>query len=87
MGKLEKNILSQIDQNLPLLSAAVFALLGIGMRLPLLDFISGDSEFCLLPWYDEILQSGLGQQVGNYNLVYQFLIFLLTKLPLEALHA
>ena len=87
MPKIEKKILAWVDGNLPLIALAVFTLMGIGMRMPLMDVISDDSRFFLLPWYNQIQENGLGVQVGNYNFLYQMLIFLLTKLPLEPLHA
>lgn len=53
-----------------------------------LNFVSGDAYLCLLPWYDEIESRGfeaLASQVGDYNLVYQFLIWVGTLLPISPL--
>jgi Gpi18-like mannosyltransferase len=52
---------------------------------------SEDALRYLLPWYDTIRENGgirsLGIQVGDYNLLYQFLIALMTYLPIPALYA
>jgi len=85
--RIERSILSWVEEHLTLLAVLLFSVLGIALRLPLMDFISGDSTFFLLPWYEEIRENGLYVQVGNYNLLYQFLIYLMTKLPLEPLYA
>ncbi len=87
MPKWERRLLGSLDAYLPVLAAALATVLGVVIRLPLLDFVSGDSNFFLLPWYQQIQENGLSQQVGNYNFLYQLLIFLMTKLPIAPLHA
>ena len=87
MFRLEKRLLSIMDKYLPILVACVFAVLGVSMRRALMDFVSADSRFFLLPWYDQIKTHGLHQPVGNYNFLYQLLIFGMTKLSTEPLHA
>ena len=55
------------------------------------DFISNDMKQFLIPWYDTIKElggfSGLGTQVGNYQISYQTLIALMTYLPIDKVHA
>lgn len=87
MSKIEKSVLEWIDDHLVILIGVLVSAAGLLLRLPLLDHVSGDSHFFLLPWYEQIRDNGLSVQVGNYNLVYQAAIWLLTKLPLEPLHA
>lgn len=87
MPNIEKRILVWIEEHLALVAMLAFAVAGIVVRLPLMGFVSGDSKFFLLPWYEEIRKQGLVHQVGNYNLVYQLLIYGMTKLPLEPLYA
>ncbi len=86
MNRLERKILSQVDRLLPLLVMIAVSLAGIFVRLPLRDFVSGDSQFFLLPWYEEISEHGLREQVGNYNFLYQMLIYLMTRLPINPLY-
>lgn len=61
------------------------------IRLNGLDFHSGDYEGFLRPWYDEIKANGglaaIGTQVGNYNVLYQLCIALMTYLPIHPLTA
>lgn len=87
MPNIEKKILSWVDACLPLIVALIFTVMGIWARMPMLDVVSGDSRFFLLPWYEKIRENGLSTQVGNYNILYQMMIFLLTRLPLKPLHA
>ncbi len=70
---------------LMLVSIAAFIL-----RIFFKDDLSRDMEVCLLPWYDEIsgmsLKTALSTQVGNYNFLYQLIIFFLTRIPGTALY-
>lgn len=77
------------DNVITIAYVCVFAL-GFLLRCSFRKYISGDVELCLLPWY-EIIKSnggikGLGVQVGNYNLLYQFFIALFTYLPVKPLY-
>ena len=87
MTKFEKRILDFTDQHLPLLLAAFCTILGIAVRVSLRDVISGDYRKYLLPWYDTISANGLSQQVGNYSFLYQFVIWILTKIRISSLYA
>ncbi len=87
MLNVEKKILAWIEEHLLLFVILAFTAAGVAVRLPLMDFVSDDSHFFLLPWYQRILENGIGTQVGNYNLMYQMLIWLMTKLPVEPVHA
>lgn len=52
------------------------------MRITGLPFHSGDMDFFLIKWFNEINNLGyeaLKTQVGDYNIPYQFIIFILTK--------
>ena len=66
-------------------------MLGLLVRLSGLGMVSGDYTQLALPWWFEEHQGGwrLGrtrQQVGNYNVVYQVIIALLTYLPVDPLY-
>ena len=87
MNKFEKKILDFADQHLPLLLAAFCTLLGIAVRISLREVVSGDYNGCLLPWYDLISANGLSRQVGDYNFLYQFIIWILTKIQIPSLYA
>ena len=72
----ERRAIEYLEKHLlPIL--AVLALgVGVLIRIPLFDFVSMDYHYFLAPWYEEIAANGIGEQVGNYNLVYQLLILL-----------
>ena len=74
MNSIEKKLLSKVDQNLPVIVLFAVTILGALIRLSLRRFVSMDAICFLLPWYDMISQNGLYEQVGDYNLLYQFLI-------------
>ncbi len=65
------------------------ALASLFLRFQFRDFVSLDMERYLQPWYDQLsaltFREALVTQVGNYNLLYQLIIYLLTRLPGEAL--
>ena len=86
MTKLEKNLLLWIDKHMPLLLAILFTVLGILARVALRDVISGDYKGALSVWFDKIAQNGLYKQIGDYNVAYQLLIWLLTKLHHNSLY-
>lgn len=87
MTKLEKRIVDSIMDHMILIAFCLVSVFGVLVRLPMRDFVSGDASIYLLPWYDDISRMGLGVAVGNYNFLYQFLIYLMTKLPIEPLYA
>lgn len=73
------------------LAAAVvaFLLLRVILTWLTLDFESGDYSAFLGDWYKEIDELGglaaLREQVGNYGILYQFMIGLMTYLPISAI--
>ncbi len=89
--KPEKQLLEWLSRNLSLLVVLAASILGIGLRLSVRNILSGDAIYFLLPWYAQIQNAGglaaLDTQVGNYNLLYQTLIALMTYLPIAPLHA
>lgn len=87
MLKMERKLLEWAERHLQVIVLVAFCLLGLLIRWPLRDFVSGDARYFLLPWYNQIKENGLSQQVGDYNLLYQALIDLMTRLPLQPLYA
>lgn len=86
----EQKLLSFLGSHLYLIALVVITVLAIVARGLLMDYQSGDAYFFLLPWYDTIKTEGfsaLSHQVGDYNMLYQFLVFIFTLLPIKALHA
>lgn len=89
MTSVEKKILQWIEEHLVLLFFVAVNVLGLIIRMQGIDFVSNDAKTFLFPWFDQIKQSGgiraLGNQVGNYNILYQFMIAVLTYLPFNKL--
>lgn len=81
----ERKFLEWVEKNIHVFVLLSISLIGCFIRFSLRECISGDAEGCLMPWYNEIMENGkiraLSHQVGNYNVLYQFLIALMTYLP------
>lgn len=80
-----------VEKNIYVIAALGITIVGFLIRVSLRYYQSGDAGADLLPWYYEIKGggglSGLDHQVGNYNLLYQFLIALMTYIPIKPLYA
>ena len=89
MNKYEKSVIRQLEKHSVEIGFIVVVLFGITIRLALRHYVSDDAERFLLPWYDTIKANGgiksLSRQVGDYNVLYQFLIAVFTYLPLNVL--
>ena len=90
MKNVEQEVKSWIEKKIIYIAFIAIFLLGIAVRIMLRKFVSRDAQIFLLPWYEEIKSnggiSGLGKQVGNYNLLYQFFIAIFTYLPINPLY-
>lgn len=88
MNTLEKKFLSKIDQHLPVLVVFLVSVIACLLRYTLRHILTRDAIAFLLPWFEEISQKGLYTQASecDYNLLYQFLIWVMTRFPLEPLH-
>lgn len=90
MSSAEKKVIEWIEKNTNILFFAIISFMGIYVRYVGRDFISADMQNFLLPWYDEIKQSGgfkaLNSQVGDYNILYQTIISLMTYLSINSVY-
>ena len=82
MYNIEKKTLSWIEQHLNILYLIVITLLAFSIRLVGFSFLSGDMTRFLIPWFNKIRESGLSSRVGDYNLLYQTLIYAMTFIPI-----
>ena len=91
MFSFERKFWIWIEKNIFINSLLMVTILGGLIRLSLRGFVSGDAGVDLLNWYAEIQSGGglksLGHQVGNYNMLYQFLIAIMTYIPIQPLYA
>lgn len=81
-----KKFISRIRKNWIILAGILFfTALKLYVSWEVRSFISGDMRTFLIPWFDSIKSKGgvkaLSGQVGNYGVLYQFLISVLTYIP------
>lgn len=66
-----------------------FAALAMLARINMLDFVTADYNSFLKGWLEIFREGGfamLAQNVGDYNLIYQYILLLITKIPLHDLY-
>ena len=60
-------------------------------RVSFIEHVSGDYEIYLANWMDKFravsFREGMRQNIGEYNVLYQYILFLITRLPVPALYA
>lgn len=87
MLKLEKKAVNIILDNKNWIFLAVVSILGVFVRLNGFSVISSDMENYLIPWFQEVTANGglaaLKIQVGDYNLIYQTIIGLISYLKVD----
>ncbi|MBR3794856.1 MAG: DUF2029 domain-containing protein [Clostridia bacterium] len=72
-----------------LLFAGGFALATMLARVRMLDFVAADYTFFLSKWVDVFREGGyamLAQNIGDYNLLYQYILLIIAKAPLHDLY-
>lgn len=68
---------------------SVFMAVTMLARIGMLDFVTADYVSFLAPWVDMFRESGfatLGENVGDYNLLYQYALLLIANIPLHDLY-
>ncbi|MCR5700813.1 MAG: hypothetical protein K6G76_01565 [Lachnospiraceae bacterium] len=89
--KIETKVLDFIKSNVVFVFMIGITVLSMMIRYFCRSFISEDAQYCLLPWYDQIAayksSQCLAEQIGDYNILYQFIIYLFTYLPIKSLYA
>lgn len=91
MTKYEKRIIEWIDRHLDVIVIVTITFISMLIRYSFRYNKTNDSVSYLIPWYETIAQNGgifaLKEQVGDYNLFYQFIIALWTYVPIYPLFA
>lgn len=90
MTKAEEKFFDFIKKHLIGIVLIASTILGMVIRICGFEFQSGDFEYFLELWWSEISAGGiegLATQVGNYNIPYQIIIYILTLFPLKSLYA
>ena len=87
MGKMERRFLEFFERNIIWFLYAFITLAALALRWQFIDWRSPDYSSYLEPWFLELKAAGglkgLGQVIGDYNVLYLFLMALLTYVPLE----
>lgn len=88
MTSLENKFIDAIYGYRHVLLLAVAAVAGLAIRWAGRYFVSEDMTFCLIPWFEQIKSAGglpaLSSQVGDYGLLFQTLISVMTYISLPA---
>ncbi|MCQ2519775.1 MAG: glycosyltransferase 87 family protein [Lachnospiraceae bacterium] len=91
MISVEKKALEFIEKNLYIFLIGFAFVLGLYLRFSMRYMISGDCEEYYLTWYQDIKNLGgikaIGTQIGDYSILYQLCLALLTYLPIIPLYA
>lgn len=90
MTKAESKVIDFIKKHILLFLLVAVTIIAIFLRACGMDFQSDDFNSFLNSWWSIIKLNdftGLATQVGNYNIPYQIIIYLMTLLPLNALYA
>lgn len=89
--KKEKILAEKRTEYLSFLALGLVFLVGLAIRYYNRDCLSGDSVACLQPWFEEIsamdFKTSRLTQVGNYNMLYQTMIWILTRVAADSLYA
>ena len=88
--RAEKRVIDWLDKHKLGLFVAAISVIALLMRFWARDYESGDYIIFLKDWFTACKEQGglrgLNQPVGNYNIMYQFIITLLTYLPFPPLY-
>lgn len=90
MTKPEKIFFNFIQKHISIILILAVTAFGLLIRYCGMDFESDDYQGFLKIWWDIIDSEGkksLAYQIGNYNIPYQIIIYLLTLLPIGPLHS
>ena len=76
-----------LSKNAFILLIVIISFVALCIRLPFLEFITGDMNNSFLEWMAEISNKGgiksLGEEIGDYNIIYMIILTLLTYIPLD----
>ncbi|MBQ8940732.1 MAG: hypothetical protein IJ062_02770 [Firmicutes bacterium] len=90
MPQFERKLIEVILKEKNLLFFVVITFLGLMARLYGFNFVGCDMGLFLMPWFNEIKAGGgldaLSGQVGNYTLIYQTIISLMTYINIPCVY-
>ena len=87
MMGIEKKLIGFLEKHKWLALYAAVTILSMAARFTLRGVISGDMRIFLRPWAELLKEQGgihaLGGQMGNYGVLYQTIIALMTYIPIQ----
>ena len=87
MSTVERRVLDFFEKNIIWFLYGFITIAVLVLRYQFVDWKMSDYNDYLEPWFLELKRAGglrgLGQIIGNYNVLYLFLLALLTYIPLE----
>ena len=88
--KIESALLEYVKKHIDVLFIVIMTVLAAAIRYYGKDFLGGDMRGYLIPWHEEFSAkgfAGLKEQVGDYNIPYQILVWLMTLVPIKPIYA
>ncbi len=90
MLKFEKKVADLFEKNILIIALITALITSLLLRISMFSFVSSDMEGYLLGWFGQIEQLGkikaLNTQVGNYSVLYQTLIAIMTYIPINPIY-
>ena len=90
MTKIEKMISDVIRKHIVAIGFFAIVLLSLLMRIEMLDKVTADYSFFMSKWIEQLNQykglSGLGQNIGEYNVPYMLFLNVIGKTSYNDLH-
>ena len=87
MTEIERKLIRGLEQHKWFVLYAAVTALSMAARFALRGLISGDMRIFLRPWAELLKEYGgiraLGSQMGNYGVLYQTIIALMTYIPIQ----
>ena len=90
MTKAETKFLAFFQKNVVYIGFAAVTILGLLLRIKLFPLETSDYSFFMKSWIDQLKEhpgiSGIGENIGEYNVPYMFFLALVARTPLNDLY-
>ena len=90
MTRVERKICDIIRKHIIVIGFAAIGIIALLIRLAMLDKVTSDYSFFMSKWIEQLGQydgiSGLGQNIGEYNVPYMLFLAIIGKTPFNDLH-
>lgn len=67
---------------------ALITVLALVARYYLIPLVTGDYQYCLLPWFEDLKNNGgitaIGRDIGDYTPMYLYILAILTYIPVHS---